>query len=111
MSVAVLDHDVPTIDIAEVAQSLSEALLPRGEIGGRVVSEIADPIDFARWLCLGRERREREAETDKDREPDPPHGHLGGGWLAGSLAERVRDHPAPMLGLCAWARPGSGLGQ
>jgi hypothetical protein len=24
---------------------------------------------------------------DKDREPDQPHGHLGAGWLAGSLAD------------------------
>jgi hypothetical protein len=28
----------------------------------------------------------------RDREPDPPHAHLGGGWLAGSLAERRDVH-------------------
>jgi hypothetical protein len=25
----------------------------------------------------------RPADPEHDREPDPPHGHLGGGWLAG----------------------------
>ncbi len=29
----------------------------------------------------------KQAESDNDREPDHPHGHLGGGWLAGSLAD------------------------
>ena len=24
-----------------------------------------------------------EGENENDREPDRPHGHLGGGWLAG----------------------------
>ncbi len=24
-----------------------------------------------------------KSEAENDREPDPPHGHLGGGWLAG----------------------------
>jgi hypothetical protein len=28
-----------------------------------------------------------EANSEKDREPDPPHGQLGGGRLAGSLAD------------------------
>src|SRR6266550_96268 len=26
-------------------------------------------------------------QSENNREPDPPHGHLGGGWLAGSLAD------------------------
>jgi hypothetical protein len=34
-------------------------------------------------LRLGGERRKRETESKNDREPDQPHGHLGGGWLAG----------------------------
>ena len=43
-------------------------------------------------LHLGGERRKNEAECENDREPDPPHEHLGGGWLAGSLAERRDAH-------------------
>jgi hypothetical protein len=31
-------------------------------------------------------------ENENDREPDQPHGHLGGGWLAGSLSERRDVH-------------------
>jgi hypothetical protein len=30
---------------------------------------------------------ERTKRDGDDREPDQPHGHLDGGWLAGSLAE------------------------
>jgi hypothetical protein len=43
-------------------------------------------------LCVGGVRRQREADSENDREPDPPHRHLGGGWLAGSLAERRDAH-------------------
>jgi hypothetical protein len=38
-------------------------------------------------LRLDGERRESEANSKNDREPDHPHEHLGGGWLAGSLAD------------------------
>ena len=34
-------------------------------------------------LRLSGERRKKEADSENDREPDPPHGHPGGGWLAG----------------------------
>src|SRR2546430_1806201 len=32
------------------------------------------------------------AESTRYGEPDPPHGHLGGGWLVGSLDERHDGH-------------------
>ena len=37
----------------------------------------------SRLLRFGGEWRQNEAEC----EPDQPHGHLGGGWLAESLAD------------------------
>ena len=36
--------------------------------------------------------RKDEADSRKGREPDPPQGHLGEGWLPGSLAERHYAH-------------------
>ena len=49
-------------------------------------------------LHLGGERRKNEAECENDREPDPPHEHLGGGWLAGSLAEHHERQPDRVVG-------------
>src|SRR5207245_10084044 len=46
-----------------------------------------DPVDLPRLLRLHGERRKNKADSENDREPDQPHGHLGGGWLAGSLAD------------------------
>src|SRR5437870_1706947 len=43
-------------------------------------------------LRLGGDWRKKLAESENDREPDQPHGHLGGGWLAGSLAECHDGH-------------------
>jgi NADPH:quinone reductase-like Zn-dependent oxidoreductase len=51
-------------------------LVPASDMAGVVVDVGAD--------CW---RHKREAESENDREPDQPHGHLGGGWLAGSLAD------------------------
>jgi hypothetical protein len=55
-----------------------------GECGRIVVEanvEEPDSRDLRRRLCVGDERPKSEAETEN--EPDQPHGHLGGGWLAG----------------------------
>jgi hypothetical protein len=40
-------------------------------------------------LRPGGKRRKDETDGENDREP---HGHLGGGWLAGSLAEGHDAH-------------------
>jgi hypothetical protein len=50
--------------------------------GSSGYSQVTDPVDLARLLRVGGERR-CEAERENDRKPDQPHGHLGGGWLAG----------------------------
>ena len=43
------------------------------------------------WEAAASGRVSRPTMTT-DREPDHPHGHLGEGWLAGSLAERRDAH-------------------
>src|SRR5437870_13755697 len=62
---------------------------------GLVDHQIAYSRDLGSLLSLGGERRKNEAEND--REPDQPHGHLGGGRLPGSLAERQDAHQRPGL--------------
>ena len=42
-------------------------------------------ISTLQFQRLSGERHNGESEND--REPDQPHRHLGGGWLAGSLAD------------------------
>src|SRR4029434_651020 len=59
--------------------------------GGRRGEDEADAVDLPDLLRLYGERRSK-ADSENDREPDQPHGHLGGGWLAGSLAERHDGH-------------------
>jgi hypothetical protein len=44
--------------------------------------EHADAVRLPRLLSLDGEWRKNERQSEKD-EPDQPHGHLGGGWLAG----------------------------
>ena len=45
----------------------------------------ADTSDLSRLLRLS--DKGRKNETKSENEPDQPHAHLGGGWLAGSLAD------------------------
>jgi hypothetical protein len=40
------------------------------------------PTRRAFTACFG-EWSSKKADDKGHREPDPPHGHLGGGWLAG----------------------------
>jgi hypothetical protein len=51
--------------------------------GRRGVPEEPYPVSFPRGLRFGGEWRIEEANGENDHEPDQPHGHLGGGWLAG----------------------------
>jgi hypothetical protein len=52
----------------------------------------ADARSFLRLLRLCSERRKHEAQNENDRETDQPNGHLGGGRLPRSLAERRDAH-------------------
>ena len=86
------EGDVLPLDIAELAQPSTECLPEMRTLGDRGGRKDTDPRDFSRRLRLGGERHKNEAESENDREPDQPHGHLGGGRLPGSLAERYDGH-------------------
>src|SRR6266545_2751073 len=84
---SVLNSDVPIFYVAKLSQPLAEGVLESRSSRGRASGEITYPGHFRGLLCLASKRRSEEDESDNDREPDPPHGYLGGGWLAGSLAD------------------------
>ena len=85
---SLFDDGVFTLDIAQISQPLLKGGHPvRAEVR-RGCRQITDSPDLPRRLRFSRERRKREADSENDREPDQPHGHLGGGRLPGSLAER-----------------------
>ncbi len=69
-------------DVPKLSQTLPEGLSKVRVRGRRPRQEHPDSGNFLRLLRLGGGRR-KNADSEKDREPDQPHGHLGGGWLAG----------------------------
>ena len=76
-----------SLDPSELTQGIREGLRQRM----RAPAQQTDSIDPLALLRSGGERRKSKAAGEND-EPDQPHGHLGGGWLAGSLAERCYGH-------------------
>jgi hypothetical protein len=68
-------------------ESFSQRGNSTGVIRRARLAEEADPVDSLRRRRLSGERRKSETDSENDREPDQPHAHLGGGWLAGSLAD------------------------
>src|SRR4029434_4488793 len=82
---SVLESHVLAVAITQLVEPVEQRLHPRGVLPGSE-GEIADPIHLPRLLCLDGERGRREAQRENT-EPDQPHGHLGWGWLAGSLAD------------------------
>src|SRR5438105_9454588 len=77
------EEHVRTSDVTK----LPKAFLERRDI--RALRRRKEPsrVHLPR-LRPSNERRKNEAESNNGREPDQPHGHLCGGWLVGSLAER-----------------------
>src|SRR5215470_6060498 len=63
---AVLDGDVRTLDITEVAQTQADSLKPRGKRRWRCHAEESDPRYFARLLRASRERPRRRAAEQRD---------------------------------------------
>ena len=88
-----LDGDVPTFDVAQLAETLAERFeaAQSYRVGGIARIYVTHPGYLPR-LRLGSERPNEDADGENDREPDQPHGHLDGGWLPGSLAERRDAH-------------------
>jgi hypothetical protein len=68
LSVAILDHDIPALDVAELAQSLSEGLVPDGLSRGRSARQDPDASRFHRRLTGGDGRQEdHRAEPNESR--------------------------------------------
>src|SRR6266508_1489826 len=79
-----LDYQVPALDIAVLAQTVSECReKERGARRGREVSEVTDPMDLSRRLRLGGERRGEEHRTRACQERAPLH-H----WMSSSARSR-----------------------
>src|SRR3989442_918078 len=76
--VPLLECNALSFHVAEIAKAYPEGL-PRRRVGG----EQPYPWDRRRRLRDGGEWRKNETDRENENEPDPPHGHLGGGWLAG----------------------------
>src|SRR3989442_14874670 len=85
VSRAVLNYEVSPLNVTEIAQRQSKRL--SGGISGRPDSEDTNPPHLLGLLRPSGERRDQHAKSKSDREPDPQHEHLGGRWLAGSLAD------------------------
>jgi hypothetical protein len=83
-SVPVFELNVVSVDIAEVSQSLHEAVGARPrvvEVFGRAGVEDGDPGRFATRLPYSGARSEYEAERENDDEADQPHGNsVEDGW-------------------------------
>src|SRR4029453_787702 len=72
---SILDGEILSLDVAQLAQALAEWPDEIGLQGRRGVPEDPSPVPFpGEWRC-------EEANGENDREPDQPHAHLGGdGW-------------------------------
>ena len=74
LSEPILDDDVLSLDITEIAQSLAEGRVAWRVGSSRQIADAREPL--SRRLRLARDRRKKQAERKSDREPNPPHGHL-----------------------------------
>src|SRR5262249_23176792 len=65
----VLDDDVSTLDVAELAEALAKRVDQIAFEGKRRIAEVADMRNPG-WLPLGSEQAKHEAERNDDCEPD-----------------------------------------
>jgi hypothetical protein len=72
LGISVFNHDVATLDVTEVTQSLTEGLVRVGA-SGPVVRHVAYSSDLGRLLRLDGERRGEETEGDAGDEYSPVH--------------------------------------
>jgi hypothetical protein len=63
LGISVFDHDVATLDVPEVTQSLTEGLWQVGT-SGQAARQVAYSSDLARLLRLDGDRRGEEGEGD-----------------------------------------------
>jgi hypothetical protein len=78
LGISVFDHEVATLDVTEVTQSLEEGLAQVGG-SGPVEPQVAYSSDLGRLLGLGRNRAEEPTEEKGDAEGGPQPYHLDSG--------------------------------
>ena len=93
------DHDVATLDVAEVTQSLEEGLVRWGFAA--TCPQEAYSSDLGRLLGLGGNRAEEPTEQKGDAEGEPQPYHLGSG-PSNLFPRRFRIGPTSL-----WSRPRS----
>ena len=72
LGISVFDHEVATLDVTEVTQSLTEGLVQVG-IRGQVGPQPAYSSDLGRLLGLGGERCDDDAASEHRHEGAPLH--------------------------------------
>ena len=97
---SVFDHDVATLDVPEVTQSLTEGLSQVG-VSGQVALQVAYSSDLGRLLGLGRNRAEEPTEGEDDTESEPQLTQFGSG-PSNLFRRRVRIGPTSI-----WSPPRS----
>src|SRR5207245_2873431 len=112
LCISVLDDDVLALDVAELAQPLTERAIGTG----RSLLETTYPGDLPRLLCLNGERRERNADGEEGNEyrvtrtlhTGPPNRRAGQGQrdCGARLARptRVVNRLDTALTTCRWAQ-------
>ncbi len=103
LGIAVFDHDVATLDVTELTQSLTEGLSQVG-IRGQVGRQEAYSSDLGRLLGVGGERRSEEAASDHLNERSALHHWVfpqavceSGARGCGAWRNRVESNQVPSL--------------
>ena len=83
LGISVFDHEVATLDVTEVTQSLTEGLAQVGG-SGQVGRQVAYASDLGRLLGLGSERRGEEAQSEDSDDCDTSDHHAATAvcWLS-----------------------------
>jgi hypothetical protein len=91
LGISVFNHDVATLDVTEVTQSLAEGL-PQVGASGHVERQEAYSSDLGRLLGLGGERRGEEAKG----QPENQYGS----WLDGEPSSSFRSAASSSARTC-----------
>src|SRR6185295_14449951 len=97
--IPVFDHEVATLDVTEVTQSLTEGLAQVGA-SGQVGRQVAYASHLGRLLGLGSERRGEEAQSEDSDDGNPSDHHAATAvcWLtiAAILRKRKNVRSSPL---------------
>ena len=94
LRISVLNHEIATLDVPEVTESLKEGLL-HVETSRQVGSQVAYSSDLGRLLGLGSERRRHEADEESDGEcrANDHHAATAPWWLSPAVLVEIMCPP------------------